>query len=291
MSPRAAFVVPPLVVLALALAGCGAPTSTPPMPTGAQPDASAPTDRGDTGVAARDAGPEDSIVYYDIQIPTGDGPVLDVPGPDTGAPRADTGTRPDARLPDGGDPLPDLTVDGRRAMSSVQIQTLEFAASSCEIMEGCVRTPGRRRLLRFDTMTPNVGAGDMHLGRPSRTDPRFEYSSCHGHYHFNGYARYRLLDARGNLVASGHKQAFCLLDSTRVASDAEPRARYNCGDQGIQAGWADIYGRGLACQWVDITDVAPGSYQLEIAINHERVVPESNYENNVVRVPVTVPPP
>ena len=38
-------------------------------------------------------------------------------------------------------------------------------------------------------------------------------------------------------------------------------ARYNCGRQGIQRGWADSYYNGLECQYIDVTDVPPGPLQ------------------------------
>ena len=40
-----------------------------------------------------------------------------------------------------------------------------------------------------------------------------------------------------------------------------------CSDQGIQAGWADVYGAHLDCQWIDVTDVPAGIYTLEIEVN------------------------
>jgi len=43
------------------------------------------------------------------------------------------------------------------------------------------------------------------------------------------------------------------------------------------------------CQWLDITDVAPGAYSLRVTINPDRVLTESNYDNNETTVPVTIP--
>jgi hypothetical protein len=187
-------------------------------------------------------------------------------------------------------PLPDLTVSDAAAISSLRISTENFAAASCALVEGCVDAPGERRLLRFSTQTPNLGTADMVLGDPTEV-PGFEFSACHGHYHFEGYAAYELTDASGTVVATGHKQAFCLLDSNRVLSTASTTPRFSCSFQGIQAGWADTYGSGLDCQWVDITDVPAGDYQLRIEINPEHTLPESDYSNNAVSIPVTIPGP
>lgn len=183
-------------------------------------------------------------------------------------------------------PLPDLTVSQETAASSIYIHHETFPADSCAIAEGCVDAAGDRRLLAFSTQTPNVGEADMILGDPNNVSG-FEYSSCHGHYHYEGYAAYQLLDAGGNVVATGHKQAFCLLDSAQVVPGSSS-PRYHCGFQGISAGWSDIYGAGLDCQWVDITDVPEGDYVLVITINTDRTLPEANYDNNSATIPVHI---
>ena len=167
------------------------------------------------------------------------------------------------------------------------LQTVTFGASSCTLAEGCVDASGRRRLLRFPTVTRNEGERDLVLGSPQAHPGLFHYDSCHGHYHFSGYASYRLVDASGTRVATGRKQAFCLADSFRF-SGSQP-AQYDCDNQGISAGWGDTYVSTLDCQWVDVTDVPPGNYFLEIVVNPDRILLESNYGNNLSRVPVTIP--
>jgi hypothetical protein len=186
-------------------------------------------------------------------------------------------------------PLPDLTVSAEVAEASLIVNQEFFPPSSCAIEEGCVAGTGMRRLLRFSTMTPNIGESDLILGDPTGT-PGFEFAPCHSHYHFNGYARYELVDETGDIVAVGHKQAFCLLDSQPVLPGAPATPRYHCDFQGLTRGWADIYGAGLDCQWVDITDVAEGDYLLRISINPDQVIEESDYGNNTVEVPVTLGP-
>ena len=44
----------------------------------------------------------------------------------------------------------------------------------------------------------------------------------------------------------------------------------------------DIYKSDLDCQWIDITDIVPGSYQLKIIINPEMKVAEKTFDNNAV---------
>jgi hypothetical protein len=186
----------------------------------------------------------------------------------------------------------DLTIDAERAEETAEVIYRNFQSNHCALAEQCIAASGRRRLLRFETFTPNIGTADMRLGVPNTSNPVFEYSACHDHYHFKGYAEYDLLDDNGMIVATGHKQAFCLLDSERVlTSDSTVRRtpQFQCGNQGISRGWGDSYTPDLDCQWVDVTDVPPGDYQLRIRINQSRTLLELRYDNNEALVPVTIP--
>ncbi len=220
---------------------------------------------------------------------------VDAAGMDAGV---DERCDPRRRLADGGSafaipegcPLPNLVpvIDG------VQIQTRSFSAGSCEVMEGCTM-PGRRRLLRFNLRTPNIGRGDLYLGPPrrdNRPDQRFEFGACHNHYHFRGYADYRLLEASGREVGMGHKQSFCLLDSGQwmgMGRVVPLREWYTCNDQGIHAGWFDLYGRELDCQYIDITNVPPGRYRVRARINEQRLLTEASYDDNESTLEVEIP--
>lgn len=190
-------------------------------------------------------------------------------------------------------PAADLFPDADRITGEYYVQYRNFAPDDCAIAEGCVGGPGVRRLLRFDLWTPNTGGADMFLGQTPRagmSTDRYEWSSCHGHFHFNTYAEYELLTSDETCVAApGHKQAFCLLDFYRYPGRDETGAVYDCSYQGIQRDWQDVYSSSLDCQWVDVTDVAPGDYVLRIRINTEHQLYESDYANNEIRVPVTIP--
>ena len=143
-----------------------------------------------------------------------------------------------------------------------------------------------RRILRFDTWSYNQGNEDLVVGTPDPASPVWQYSECHGHFHYLGFAVYELLNAEG-VIASGHKQAFCLLDLTDPPPDSGP-GRFDCAYQGISAGWADVYSRDLPCQWIDVTDVPPGAYTLRIALNPEHNLFERDYDNNLFETPVTI---
>ncbi len=192
---------------------------------------------------------------------------------------------------DGACPLPDLSVSESRAAESARVVWQFFEPTDCTIVEGCVAAPGWRRLLRFDTYTPNEGTGDFRMGAPADHPELFEYSSCHMHYHFNGYANYTLIDSTGATAAVGHKQAFCLEDFEQDATGPgiSTRPTYDCSNQGISRGWGDLYGAYLDCQWIDVTDVAPGDYVIHIAINEDSTIPEISYDNNTCDAHVTIP--
>lgn len=182
---------------------------------------------------------------------------------------------------DGADLLP--WADALRPYVSVE----EFSELSCEVEEGLIGA-GERRLLRYNTEVRNIGARDMVMPSPEG-NPFFEYHECHGHYHFKGFASSRLLDLDGNELRTGRKVSFCLLDNIRWDRSAQARGRYNCSTQGIQAGWGDVYDSGLPGQWIEIGDLPAGDYQLELIVNPDGILPETNYDNNVVRIPVTIP--
>jgi hypothetical protein len=158
--------------------------------------------------------------------------------------------------------------------------------------EACVGGPGIRKLLRFDVLVHNRGDEDLSVGNPKERPDLFVYSACHRHYHFKGAARYELLDATGSLVRTGRKQGFCLEDTlpSEAGSDTPPK-RYNCTNQGVQVGWADWYPSILDCQWIDVTDLAPGNYQLHVVWNPERLMPETTIEDNEGTIPINIPEP
>ncbi len=195
-----------------------------------------------------------------------------------------------ARGTDGACPAANIWVDTAQIEGDLySVEWRFFPEDDCAIFEGCVAAPGWRRLLRFATWTPNTGTADLYLGVPDDTVPYFVYSECHDHYHFDGYAEYELRAGDGSVAAQGHKQAFCLLDFYRYPEGDERGVIYDCDNQGIQANYQDVYDADLDCQWVDVTDVAPGEYTLHIELNTDRALLESDYDDNVADVTVTIP--
>lgn len=200
------------------------------------------------------------------------------------------GTAPVCTVPDayGECPLPDIFVDEASFLDSLRQDTYEAQVNGCAVEEGCVLGDGVRKVLRFTTTTPNLGTADLKMGDPNAHPESFEWSACHEHFHYKGFAEYRLYDTTGSVVLTGHKQAFCLMDAIPWFEIEIPT--YHCANQGISTHWADSYGGDLDCQWVDVTDIAPGDYTLEVALNPDGVFQDRDPSNDAVRAPVTITP-
>jgi hypothetical protein len=192
-----------------------------------------------------------------------------------------------------GAPCPDLIVDQNDLENSTVIVQQIFTQDDCALVEQCIGGPGLRTLLKFDTGTVNVGNADLVLGSPVN-NACFQWSDCHMHYHFQNYATYKLYDdAQATVMAVGRKQAFCLEDvvswSRAVPPPPVPADPFTCTNQGLHVGYEDVYPSDLPCQWIDITDVASGTYWLVVEVNATHEVSESDYTNNTAKVQITIP--
>ncbi len=221
----------------------------------------------------------------------------------TDAPRFDV-CAPGARCPD-------LRLDAPTVKASIVIETRDIAEDSCSVAEGTILASGRRRLLRFTTFVTNVGTKDLFLGDPSKGNARFfEFASCHGHFHFKGYADYELKARDGTQAAKGHKESFCIEDNVQgggrsllprppqrpfgsppVPDTWTPKMQTNCHHPGLHRGWGDGYVNTTEGNWIDITDVPAGDYVLSVTVNPDRMIAELHYDDNHADVAVHIPPP
>ncbi|XP_063088530.1 protein-lysine 6-oxidase isoform X2 [Cavia porcellus] len=186
--------------------------------------------------------------------------------------------------------LPDLVPDPYYIQASTYVQKMAMYNLRCAAEENClassayrgdVRDYDYRVLLRFPQRVKNQGTSDF---LPSRPRYSWEWHSCHQHYHsMDEFSHYDLLDANTqSRVAEGHKASFCLEDTS---CDYGYYRRFACTahTQGLSPGCYDTYAADIDCQWIDITDVQPGNYILKVSVNPSYLVPESDYNNNVVR--------
>jgi hypothetical protein len=191
-------------------------------------------------------------------------------------------------LPFGAGAGPDLVIAAPRAKASVEYQLRSFSTADCAVQEACLRGIGTRKLLLLDVGVKNVGTSDLVIGDPNRRPDLFVWSGCHGHYHLKGLATYRVLRLNGTQITKAYKQGFCLRDDSPKAANAGT-GKYTCDYQGITKGWQDVYDKSLDCQWVDVTGVPAGAYNLEITINPNRILREMNFKNNKAVFRIYVP--
>ena len=157
--------------------------------------------------------------------------------------------------------------------------------------EACVGGSGIRKILRFDVLVHNRGDEDMVLGNPYDHPEMFTFSACHGHYHFTDASTYELLDSSGKVMVTGRKQGFCMMDSLPSEPDTDVKKKYDCTYQGISVGMADLYEAALDCQWLDVTDVPPGRYEVRVVWDPQGLLPDGSRDDNEVKAFFTIPGP
>jgi hypothetical protein len=161
-----------------------------------------------------------------------------------------------------------------------------------DVAEGCASATTGVDLLRFSTLTHNIGAADFPIGDPMCPDcdafpgalcanPDFEFhcspADGHGHGHYTNYAVYDLLDASEQVVATGGKLGFCLIDTS---CDNGTPTFGSCDFQGLSAGCTDVYDVSLGCQYIEVTGLPDGAYTLRITVDALAEISESNEANN-----------
>lgn len=186
-------------------------------------------------------------------------------------------------------PLPDLELDALYLRDTTALDVVNID-DACLVQDGCVTGLGERRVVRFGSRMGNVGSAAFVIGTTSTDNPLWTFDSCKQGFDLVGFARYELIDAvTGDLVLAGTKTEFCIADAEQWIVDSDTACNvHNCTLQGISPGCADNYGSSLECQWVDITDIPPGTYDLRVTINAARNVAELDYTNNVVIVRVQI---
>ena len=163
-----------------------------------------------------------------------------------------------------------LEVDGSRASTS---EPNMVARQVVQMSDGTART------------IPNIGTMFFYVP--------------HDHFHYRGFDRYELHDARTNhRVARDRKSGFCLGDRYRVPlPHGGQRGEGHWGPltnecqkgdptaldvtEGISVGWADDYPAQLEGQFIDVTHVPAGRYQLVHRVNVDHSIHEQYYDDNV----------
>jgi hypothetical protein len=134
------------------------------------------------------------------------------------------------------------------------------------------------------------------VGRTRAGTMGFDAKRGHGHWHFQQFAQYRLLNAHKALVMKSGKIGFCIAPTDSI-NLLLPHALWQptftgfggqCGStsalwvrEQLPLGWGDTYFQFVAGQSFNITKLPNGTYYVEIIANPNRVLHESNYRNNI----------
>ena len=130
---------------------------------------------------------------------------------------------------------------------------------------------------------------------------RYTIATTHQHWHLLRFDRYELRSiARGKPVRPDRKTGFCLGDRYQTdpatALPGEPPAAIwtdECGKsqpllrlvrEGISPGYGDDYDPLVEGQYVDITGLPAGRYELVHRVNADRRLRESDYRNNAASI-------
>lgn len=135
------------------------------------------------------------------------------------------------------------------------------------------------------------GFAQVFMGSFPNAEPSF------GHLFLVGLAQYNLREYHPNgevgaTVATTSKTSHALVDS--VQYDPFPAAgsstriydSIHLNPLGVSVGWADLYGKWIAEQRIDVTGLPSGRYWLEVVIDPDNIVQEIDETNNITRVPV-----
>lgn len=133
------------------------------------------------------------------------------------------------------------------------------------------------------------------VGRAPVGSFEFDRRTGHYHWHFQQFARYRLLDESRTDVVLSHKQSFCLgpTDGIDLTVDGASlrQERYGftrCGGvsalwirEVLPAGWGDTYFQWMGGQSFNITDVPNGTYWIEVAADPTGALFDADPTNDV----------
>lgn len=183
---------------------------------------------------------------------------------------------------------------------------------------------GAERCLRFTTTTVNEGTGAFRLRVGSQQEGNlyptyqviehadgttserwagsYEFHDEHGHFHYERFVRHQLYRVKGperervGRPRRGLKVGFCIIDGLnhRWAREGSSSREFQwpCNgvppgetrDSGISPGWGDRYDWYFVDQYVDITGIPDGTYELEITSDFSQTIRESNEKDNKVSV-------
>jgi Lysyl oxidase len=171
------------------------------------------------------------------------------------------------------------------------------------VVEG--RRPSKRlRTMRADQLIRRRSGGFSRVPRIGRL--RYNVNPSHSHWHLKPFEQYELRTLDGERIGRDHKSGFCLTsDHLSELSALGPRGtraigRTNCAKnqpramrvvEGIAVGFGDIYPPIKEGQYVDVSNVPPGDYDLVNRVNVSHKLRELSYANNDASLRIRLLPP
>ncbi|WP_461121078.1 lysyl oxidase family protein [Saccharothrix stipae] len=199
---------------------------------------------------------------------------------------------------------------------------LRFTTSADNVGDGPLLIHGSRASADQREMTARQafqsavdGSIPMTYGQAQHAIPAtlyYEPAVTHEHWHLLGFEHFQLRTPSGRTVVTDRKTGFCLGDRyptddrlpNRPGADGSPQAglaallRENrCGHhapgalsvvQGISVGYGDDYRYTVDFQWLDITAVPSGVYDVVNVVNSDRSLVEKSYENNASSIAISL---
>ncbi|WP_433261943.1 lysyl oxidase family protein [Actinosynnema sp. CS-041913] len=201
---------------------------------------------------------------------------------------------------------------------------LRFTTSVDNIGDGPLLVYARRGSVDEPTMTARQAFQsrvDRSIPRsydqaqhPIRSKVYYEPAPAHVHWHLLDFERFQLRTPSGRTLVQDRKNGFCLGDRYTARDAAalanrpkdphspegglatflrENRCRHHEPKaldvvEGISVGAGDDYDYRVDYQWLDLTDVPSGVYDVVNLVNSDRSFVEKNYDNNASSMAISV---
>jgi hypothetical protein len=207
------------------------------------------------------------------------------------------------------DQRPPLAVSVRWGGPPKHHPLLVFTSSVENVGVGPLIVVGRRPDRRVATMRAEQvvrlrtggtelvrGVGRLH----------YNVNPSHSHWHLRPFEQYELRTLDGRRLVRDHKNGFCLTSDHRSplptlgARGTHPVDKSDCEKdhpealrvrEGIAVGWGDLYIPAKEGQYVDLTGIPSGDYDLVHRVNPLRLLREANYANDASSMRIRLLPP
>ncbi|WP_158850937.1 lysyl oxidase family protein [Saccharothrix deserti] len=199
---------------------------------------------------------------------------------------------------------------------------LRFTTSAENIGDGPLLIYGRREHLGQHGMSArqalqsavdgSIPASYEQAQHPIPATMYYEPAATHEHWHLLGFEHFQLRTPSGDTLVTDRKTGFCLGDRYETGDRlpnrpgkgdspeeelADVLAGNQCGHhvpealtvmQGISVGHGDAYLHTVDFQWLDITTVPSGVYDVVNVVNGDRTLMEKSYTNNASSMAISV---